>query len=70
MPLPRLQNATDCGVLGGSRIVGGEEVVENEYPWMCSILTKDLSVSKHWSSHNSVKSHILVLRLWSFSHEL
>ena len=35
-----------CGVKGGSgtKIVGGVDADENEYPWQCSVLNKDNSV--------------------------
>ena len=37
-----------CGVRGGSeegtKIVGGADADENEYPWQCSVLNKDNSV--------------------------
>jgi len=37
----RLKNATDCGIKGANRIVGGEEAAENEFPWMCAVLNSD-----------------------------
>ena len=38
-----LQSFTGCG-LSNTRIIGGEEVTENEFPWMCSILFSDYQV--------------------------
>lgn len=38
----KLYNTTGCGV-SSSRIIGGEEARENEFPWMCSILFSDNS---------------------------
>lgn len=55
---------------GGERIVGGENATENEYPWMCSILNQDLSVSCHLFTEKKKIIFLLVFRLWSFPHEL
>ena len=37
---------SDCGVKGGgeTKIIGGQDANENEYPWHCSVLNKDDSV--------------------------
>ena len=33
-----LSDFPDCGEKGSStRVIGGTEVVENEYPWLCSL---------------------------------
>jgi len=33
-----LENYPDCGVKGSStKVVGGSQIVENEYPWLCSL---------------------------------
>ena len=37
-PRTTLSDFPSCGVKGSSnRVVGGTEVVENEYPWLCSL---------------------------------
>jgi len=41
-PRSVLADFPDCGVKGSSnRVVGGTEVVENEYPWLCSLKYND-----------------------------
>ena len=36
-----LTDFPDCGEKGSaSRVVGGSEIVENEYPWLCSLKYK------------------------------
>ena len=41
-PRSVLTDFPDCGVKGSSnRVVGGTEVVENEYPWLCSLKYND-----------------------------
>ena len=37
----RLGNATDCGHKGRSRVVGGEEAGQHEFPWHCALLNSE-----------------------------
>jgi len=38
VPRSVLEDFDNCGVKGSSnRVIGGSEVVENEYPWLCSL---------------------------------
>ena len=52
-----LYSFTGCG-LSNRRIIGGEEVSENEFPWMCSILFSDYQVQGkiHWYHHADVET--------------
>merc|ERR1719500_658487 len=37
-PRTRLEDFDDCGEKGSAtRVIGGTEIVENEYPWLCSL---------------------------------
>lgn len=40
-PSSSLHNYTHCGKQSISRIIGGEEAIENEMPWMCAIMRSD-----------------------------
>ena len=41
-PRSVLSDYPDCGVKGSSnRVIGGTEVVKNEYPWLCSLKYND-----------------------------
>ena len=37
----RLDNATDCGHKGRSRVVGGSEAGQHEFPWHCALLNSE-----------------------------
>jgi len=41
-PRTRLEDFDDCGEKGSAtRVIGGTEIVENEYPWLCSLTYND-----------------------------
>jgi len=35
-----MTNSSNCGQLGGGRIVGGQNAAENEFPWHCALISK------------------------------
>jgi len=40
-PSRSLHNYTHCGRQSISRIIGGDQAIENEFPWMCAIMRSD-----------------------------
>ena len=41
-PRSIFEDFPDCGFKGSStRVIGGENILENEYPWLCSLKYRD-----------------------------
>ena len=48
-PIEEFSLLLDCGRKGSVKVVNGSEASVSEFPWICSILTPDGSVS--WSQY-------------------
>ena len=49
-------NTPGCVIKGPKRMISGVAAQENEHPWLCSILNKDLSVRLKQDEENNFNS--------------